>query len=330
MAVPGVDSATIILPYATAPTQKAYKYAVEGMQLSAGDFVYVIPVSGTYVLIGGAIEGGGGGGLPAGGAAGQIPVKASAADYDAGWQYPQYNRPNLLDNAVFEEIGGLPVNQRGQSSYTNAGFYIFDRWKLTAGSVELTTAGLVLTGTIQQVIEKTISQQYTASVLTANGIAAGTFDTATKTFTITSDGSAVIRAAKLELGTYQTLAHQESGVWKLNVIPDYAAELSKCQRYLQVVYNNTLCIGMSRGNRQLFMLPLAVPMAKASPTISGMNGAAIITQSGATTIGKPQNITTEGGTSTLLSVTFDESAVMTNWAQNALITTDGYFHIIAE
>lgn len=41
------------------------------------------------------------------------------------------------------------------------------------------------------------------------------------------------KAAKLELGTEQTLAHQENGVWVLNEIPNYAEELAKCQRYYQ-------------------------------------------------------------------------------------------------
>lgn len=39
-----------------------------------------------------------------------------------------------------------------------------------------------------------------------------------------------LRAAKLELGTQQTLAHQdESGNWVLNEVPDYETELLRCQ-----------------------------------------------------------------------------------------------------
>ena len=42
-----------------------------------------------------------------------------------------------------------------------------------------------------------------------------------------------IAAVKLELGSQQTLAHQdEDGNWVLNEIPDYGEELAKCQRYL--------------------------------------------------------------------------------------------------
>lgn len=38
-------------------------------------------------------------------------------------------------------------------------------------------------------------------------------------------------AAKLELGSQQTLAHQENGVWVLNEIPDHGEQLRRCQRY---------------------------------------------------------------------------------------------------
>ena len=38
-------------------------------------------------------------------------------------------------------------------------------------------------------------------------------------------------AAKLELGSQQTLAHQENGVWVLNEIPNYGEQLRRCQRY---------------------------------------------------------------------------------------------------
>lgn len=40
--------------------------------------------------------------------------------------------------------------------------------------------------------------------------------------------TALIQAVKLELGTEQTLAHQENGVWVLNDVPDYEYELYRC------------------------------------------------------------------------------------------------------
>ena len=41
-----------------------------------------------------------------------------------------------------------------------------------------------------------------------------------------------IKAAKLELGSQQTLAHQDTdGNWVLNEVPDYGEQLRRCQRY---------------------------------------------------------------------------------------------------
>ncbi len=44
-------------------------------------------------------------------------------------------------------------------------------------------------------------------------------------------GNFSLKAVKLELGSQQTLAHQENGVWVLNEIPDYGEQLRRCQRY---------------------------------------------------------------------------------------------------
>lgn len=48
---------------------------------------------------------------------------------------------------------------------------------------------------------------------------------------IMANGDIELQAAKLELGSQQTLAHQENGVWVLNEIPDYGEQLARCQRY---------------------------------------------------------------------------------------------------
>ena len=44
-------------------------------------------------------------------------------------------------------------------------------------------------------------------------------------------GDFSLKAVKLELGSQQTLAHQENGVWVLNEIPNYSEQLRRCQRY---------------------------------------------------------------------------------------------------
>lgn len=138
--------------------------------------------------------------------------------------------PNLLDNWYF----GNPVNQRGASGTISGLGYFFDRWKLVSGSVTINSGGVVLNGTIAQVLEYAAGQTVTATVLTPDGVTDVTpvYDDETKTFTVTAQGK-TIRAVKLELGTEQTLAHQENGVWVLNEIPDYGEQLRRCQRYYQ-------------------------------------------------------------------------------------------------
>lgn len=46
-----------------------------------------------------------------------------------------------------------------------------------------------------------------------------------------SAGDFSLKAVKLELGSQQTLAHKEGGVWVLNEIPNYGEQLRRCQRY---------------------------------------------------------------------------------------------------
>lgn len=139
--------------------------------------------------------------------------------------------PNLLDNWYF----GNPVNQRGASGTISTAGYFFDRWKLVSGSVTINSGGIVLNGTIAQVLEYAVGQTVTATVLTPDGVTDVTpvYDDETKTFTVTTQGK-TIRAVKLELGSVQTLAHQDAnGAWVLNEIPDYGEQLLKCQRYLR-------------------------------------------------------------------------------------------------
>lgn len=50
-----------------------------------------------------------------------------------------------------------------------------------------------------------------------------------------------VLAAKLELGSKQTLAHQDAdGNWVLNEIPDYGEQLARCQRYFQTFATESL------------------------------------------------------------------------------------------
>lgn len=176
----------------------------------------------------------------------------------------QRPNPNLLDNWYF----GNPVNQRGQTEYKTNG-YTVDRWKSSASSniiaiadgyVEFTVASSGQS--IQQTMERweeLKGKTLTASMLLATGATAriclivkgGTTvrsayissGIASVTATIPEEATDVyvaiqsnsansavkLLAAKLELGTQQTLAHQDAnGNWVLNEIPDYNEQLLRC------------------------------------------------------------------------------------------------------
>lgn len=181
--------------------------------------------------------------------------------------------PNLLDNWYF----GNPVNQRGVSGTISNTGYFLDRWKLTNGSVTISTDGITLNGTMQQVLETAPVGTVTASALTQAGVGqvVPTYDSTSKTITVTATGKKLV-AVKLEIGSQQTLAHQGTdGNWVLNEIPDYKMELLKCQRYFQIInspYQTTngqgVAIGWANNAADLWVIfPLSVPM-RTSPTAS--------------------------------------------------------------
>lgn len=139
----------------------------------------------------------------------------------------EISNPNLLDNWYFPD----PINQRGVNGTISETDYFIDCWKLTAGSVEILSGGLLLNGTIIQKLETAPYQSVSASYLTSAGVQPAKYDSAAKTFSISGNGLLVI-AAKLEFGNRQTLAREENGKWVLNdPPPNKVLELAKCQRY---------------------------------------------------------------------------------------------------
>lgn len=200
---------------------------------------------------------------------------------------------NLLINWYF----GNPVNQRDVSGTISSAGYFLDRWKLVSGSVTISADGITLNGTMQQVLETAPVGTVTASALTQAGVGevVPTYDSASKTVTVTADGKKLV-AVKLELGSQQTLAHQENGVWVLNELPDYGEELSKCMRYLQVLSapydtsGNGVAIGYANNTVDLWVpIPLAVPM-RISPTPTIPAGGASLFKVGKTS-GSPKDVT---------------------------------------
>lgn len=189
---------------------------------------------------------------------------------------PNICNPNLLDNWYF----GNPVNQRGKTSYTGWG-YCIDRWiiigdttqlTVTSGSVkgvgylvqkaevytssslegmQLTLSALMSDNTFGSVTFHLIKGMENPSAINSKGyLVYAEWQNTNDFFTVNwkSDSEAVgLVAIKLELGSQQTLAHQENGVWVLNEIPDYAEQLLKCQRYLRPATRNFV-VSNSSGN----------------------------------------------------------------------------------
>lgn len=221
---------------------------------------------------------------------------------------------NLLDNWYF----GNPVNQRGKTVYSGAGYGI-DRWKAEAVTPNVTTIKdgyieLSQNALISEILEEPYSlcgKQVTVSALTTTGLCSATATVPSKEelSAITTDETIGVSyfavngnstgyvclqhskehttkvmlraysgytvgviAVKLELGSQQTLAHEENGVWVLNELPDYGEELTKCMRYLQIISTpydtsgNGVAIGYANNTVDLWVpIPLAVPM-RISPT----------------------------------------------------------------
>ena len=169
----------------------------------------------------------------------------------------QLSNPNLLDNWYF----GNPVNQRNVSGAIDAVGYFLDRWKLVSGSVTIGSNGITLNGTIVQILETAVGTDVTASALTTEGVVVASYDNNSKTISLTGTGQTFV-AAKLELCSTQTLAHQENGVWQLNEIPDYGEQLGRCQRYYRQFNAYTKFIAQYiDGNKVVFVLPVSMRTA---------------------------------------------------------------------
>ena len=172
--------------------------------------------------------------------------------------------PNLLDNWYF----GNPVNQRGQTSYTDSG-YTIDRWKFGGYSqtITLATNGIIWdtnTGVWWgQTIENwdaLVGKTVTVSALIGGNLysVSGVVNNSDRisvvvsekvtleispeqkgvrlvTYVTESTSVGAVLAIKLELGSQQTLAHKEYGVWVLNEIPKFGDQLAECQRYFEWV-----------------------------------------------------------------------------------------------
>ena len=91
-------------------------------------------------------------------------------------------------------------------------------------------------------------------------------------FTSMVDGAeATIKAIKLELGSQQTLAHQENGKWVPNEIPDYGEQLRRCQRYFFKVGDASRYCSLGNGvARDAQYVSITIPTPVTMRTVAGL------------------------------------------------------------
>ena len=164
--------------------------------------------------------------------------------------------PNRLCNWYFAS----PINQRGVSGTISKAGYFIDRWKLVSGSVTLNSTGIVLNGTIAQVLETDPGSGLVATALTTTGILTGTYTASTRTVSFTASGKTLVAA---KLGETQIRAAGSGSAWTLlEPRPDPALELLRCQRYyLRMVYGERGVMLADQNSRGVaFYIPTPVTM----------------------------------------------------------------------
>lgn len=161
-------------------------------------------------------------------------------EYTGAWSYT-IDRWQLGDGNISLSVadGGIALKSDGVAGSD----YIFTRVERLP--VAKYTYTILFSGNTDQVV---LSSKLTdAGVVTAvtsraaSGVLSLTWDQTTE-FTssdaflrIHAPGSVNILAAKLELGSTQTLAHKEGERLVLNEVPDYGEQLRRCQRdYLRI------------------------------------------------------------------------------------------------
>ena len=78
-----------------------------------------------------------------------------------------------------------------------------------------------------------------------------------------------LKAAKLELGSQQTLAHQDAdGNWLLNEIPNYGEQLRRCQRYYWNSVNRQLTLAEVGTSQNLYVAVYTPVPMRAIPAVT--------------------------------------------------------------
>lgn len=176
-----------------------------------------------------------------------LKTDTAADSAKLGDKAPEYylSPRNLLDNSDFRN----PVNQRGETEYSNVSYtYVIDRWKtLNAGTVTVNDGYITTTNHLVQFMPKALNGVYTAAakmldgtILIASGSISGTGSIGDgETIQAGTESDTLSYFALRKTGSYIWAALYE-GTYTADTLPPYVpkgytAELAECQRYYQVI-----------------------------------------------------------------------------------------------
>ena len=196
------------------------------------------------------------------------------------------NAPTNITTTINSNGSGLTIKDaRTSGTTTNWLNQVFDN-PLPTGTYTLTVLVSSLTGTAKLgILDSNNAFLSGANVNIAAGLTTVTFtvsdDSAVKAAIIVNSATTVkVSAIKLELGSYQTLAHQVGSNWVINELPNYDEELLKCQKYFQViapasVYLSPIGSGIAYTETQYrISVPLATAMVK-TPIVTAVQNCTI-------------------------------------------------------
>ena len=223
-------------------------------------------------------------------------------------------RPSLVDNGIF--VGpNLPVNQRGDTSWSTSGYHL-DRWFFEqAAACSIADDGLHIgkEQTITQAVDADTKDFFLGKTITVSALLSdGSFASATGVVALDGNGifchpksgfdygtfffssgsyqisrmfnhtgqEVTLVACKTEFGSTQTLAYQDDeGAWQLLPQPesDYATQLLKCQKYLFDCGNgNASYPAMINGTSGIATIQTPVQMAKTPVLVKKSSGYGVI------------------------------------------------------
>lgn len=207
---------------------------------------------------------------------------------------PAANPQNMIDN------GWFLINQRGTTSYSTTGQFVFDRWYLYSGAVNWSADGITTNSAfiLYQNYETPRfknGEYYRVSILLSDGtiyssrmavdavyhyiggsanpyfrIRFETSGLAIRFQCLAAGAGMIVRALKIE--------NQYTGASSLayDMAPDISEELIKCRRYLYVIGSRSTSAHIGLGLRwnssgqYLVNIPLPVDLYK-NPTVSTLN-----------------------------------------------------------